>query len=178
MERRQKLVMNRAEKSGAIISSLFPKNVRERLLQETEVEKKRKFMAPTHRLKSYLGGDMKAQKDSRTIADLFPHCTVLFADIVGFTAWSSARDPSQVFDLLQTIYGAFDNIAKRRHVFKVETIGDCYVAVTGLPDPQPDHGIIMCKFAGECRLKLMEITKSLEVTLGPGTSTMLPWIER
>ena len=45
-------------------------------------------------------------------------------------------------------------------------------SVTGLPDPQPDHALIMCKFAGECRLKLTEITKSLEVTLGPDTGEL------
>jgi class 3 adenylate cyclase len=45
----------------------------------------------------------------------------------------STRDPAQVFILLQTLYQAFDKIAKRRKVFKVETIGDSYVAVTGLP---------------------------------------------
>jgi len=44
-------------------------------------------------------------------------------DIVGFTAWSSMREPSQVFTLLETIYGAFDDIAKQRRVFKVETVG-------------------------------------------------------
>jgi class 3 adenylate cyclase len=59
----------------------------------------------------------------------------------GFTAWSSTRDPSQVFTLLQTIYGEFDGIAKRRKVFKVETIGDCYVAVAGLPNPQSAHAV-------------------------------------
>ena len=67
------------------------------------------------------------------IADLFPNCTVLFADISGFTAWSSEREPEQVFTLLQTIFQAFDRLARLKQVFKVETIGDCYVAVTGLP---------------------------------------------
>jgi Adenylate and Guanylate cyclase catalytic domain len=38
------------------------------------------------------------------------------------------RDPFQVFTLLESIYGAFDKVAERRRVFKVETIGDCYVA--------------------------------------------------
>ena len=51
---------------------------------------------------------------------------IQFADIVGFTAWSSVRDPCQVFTLLETVYHAFDEIAKRRRIFKVETIGDCY----------------------------------------------------
>ena len=47
------------------------------------------------------------------------------------------REPSQVFALLEHIYSSFDAIAKRRHVFKVETIGDCYgklaADVNGLP---------------------------------------------
>jgi class 3 adenylate cyclase len=96
----------------------------------------------------------------------FPHTTVLFADIAGFTAWSSEREPEQVFTLLQTIYHAFDKLAKKRSVFKVETIGDCYVAVTGLPDPQVDHAVRMTKFAKECMTKMTEVTKKLEVALG------------
>jgi hypothetical protein len=51
---------------------------------------------------------------SKPIADLFPETTILFADISGFTAWSSTREPCQVFVLLETIYKAFDEIAKRR----------------------------------------------------------------
>ncbi|CAJ1957210.1 unnamed protein product [Cylindrotheca closterium] len=106
------------------------------------------------------------------IADLFPHCTVLFADIEGFTAWSSERQPEQVFVLLQTIFQAFDRIAKKREVFKVETFGDCYIAVAGLPDPQPDHALRMTKFARSCLKKVNEITKKLEVSLGPGTGNL------
>jgi Adenylate and Guanylate cyclase catalytic domain len=64
--------------------------------------------------------------DTKPIADLFPHTTIMFADIVGFTAWSSVREPTQVFILLETLYHAFDQIANRRRVFKVETVGDCY----------------------------------------------------
>lgn len=62
-----------------------------------------------------------------------------FADIVGFTAWSSVRKPFQVFMLLETIFAAFDELAQARRVFKVETVGDCFVAVTGLPEARKDH---------------------------------------
>jgi hypothetical protein len=58
---------------------------------------------------------------TKPIADYFPYTTVMFADISGFTAWSSTREPFQVFQLLETLYGAFDDIAERRGVFKVET---------------------------------------------------------
>ena len=51
--------------------------------------------------------------------------TIMFGDPVGFTAWSSVREASQVFSLLETVYHSFDTIAKRRRAFKVETVGDC-----------------------------------------------------
>jgi Adenylate and Guanylate cyclase catalytic domain len=44
--------------------------------------------------------------------------TIMFADLAGFTSWSSEREPQQVFALLESIYYAFDQIAKRRRVFK------------------------------------------------------------
>ena len=90
----------------------------------------------------------------------------------GFTAWSSTREPIQVFTLLETVYHSFDQIAKRRRVFKVETIGDCYVAVAGLPVPRRDHAPIMAKFATECLHKMKENVRNLESSLGPDTADL------
>lgn len=132
--------------------------------------------------------------------------TVLFADISGFTAWSSLRDPAQVFTLLESVYQAFDKIARKRGVFKVETIGgectkqarnsrppakmawtwqphspfhylypdltDSYVAVTGLPEQQDDHAVIMARFARDCRSRMSEVTHKLELALGPDTGDL------
>ena len=68
------------------------------------------------RLKNFLANDGpdESESESRPIADLFPETSVLYADIAGFTSWSSAREPNQVFTLLETIYRAFDEIAKVR----------------------------------------------------------------
>jgi len=63
-------------------------------------------------------------------------------------------------------------VAKRRRVFKVETIGDCYVAVTGLPDPRKDHAVIMARFARECMHKMTILVKKMEVHLGPDTGEL------
>ncbi|GKZ01341.1 hypothetical protein MPSEU_001085100 [Mayamaea pseudoterrestris] len=167
VERRQNLVLQRAEQTTAIVQSLFPKSVADKLIQETRDMDP--LASKNQRLNKFLSGDEQAAK---TIADLFPECTVLFADISGFTAWSSTRDPSQVFQLLEAIYNSFDDIAKSRKVFKVETIGDCYVAVTGLPDPQANHAVIMARFASECMIKIKEVTQRLETTLGPDTAEL------
>lgn len=96
----------------------------------------------------------------------------MFADISGFTAWSSVREPSQVFTLLETVYSEFDNLARQHGVFKVETVGDCYVAVCGLPTPCRKHAVVMARFARDCRDSMMEMTRRLELTLGPGTANL------
>jgi hypothetical protein len=66
------------------------------------------------------------------IADFWPNTTILFAGLSGFTAWSSTREPTQVFTLLETVYGTMDSTARKLGVFKVETVGECYVAVSSL----------------------------------------------
>jgi hypothetical protein len=93
------------------------------------------------------------------------------AVISGFTAWSSVREPSQVFTLLEQIYNSFDAIAKKRRI-KVETIGDCYVAAAGLPEPRKDHAVAMACFAHDCRNKVNSVVQKLEVLLGPDTADL------
>ncbi len=97
---------------------------------------------------------------------------MIFADISGFTAWSSEREPAQVFQLSKTVYQAFDKIAAQFGVFKIETIGDCYVAVAGLPVFQPDHAVRVVKFAYECVIHMHQLLHELEATLGPSTSSL------
>lgn len=109
---------------------------------------------------------------SEPIAEFYTDTTIMFADIVGFTAWSSTREPKQVFSLLETIYSAFDEIAGRRRVFKVETVGDCYLAVAGLPEPRADHALVMARFARDCMIRFQLLTHKLEVELGPDTSSL------
>lgn len=55
---------------------------------------------------------------------------------------------------------------------QVETIGDCYLAITGLPEPRPDHAVVMVRFAKEISNKMLELTGKLEEALGPDTATL------
>jgi class 3 adenylate cyclase len=87
-------------------------------------------------------------------------------------AWSSTREPSQVFTLLENIYHEFDELCTRRRVFKVEVVGDCYVAVCGLPDPRKDHAVVMARFANDCLGRMSQMTRKLEVELGPDTADL------
>jgi hypothetical protein len=172
VEQRQQIVLKQAVESNAIVSSLFPDAVRDRYVNGNN---RSSLTSGKDRLKSFLSDGEEeddGEIDDTPIADLFPHTTVFFADIAGFTSWSSCREPTQVFILLQTIYQAFDLIAKRRKVFKVETIGDSYVAVCGLPKPDERHFISMSRFAADCLAKFSELTNKLEERLGPGTAAL------
>jgi class 3 adenylate cyclase len=168
VRRRQIKIMKSATQTDDLVASLFPRNVRGRLFQRDQdipdplMTDGRMSISSRRPL---FGG-------SSPIADLFPSCTVIFIDIAHFTPWCSEREPSQVFALLETLYSAFDVIATRVGVFKVETIGDSYVAVAGLPTPREDHASVMATFGRLCLLKMQELVKELEVTLGPSTGDL------
>jgi hypothetical protein len=126
VQRRQETVMASATKTGALVSSLFPKEVQERMLRDEKQDEEGFHLMPMkNQIKGFLNDSDAAttrgaqpKHSSPPIADLYPSASVVFADMVGFTSWSSVRNPTQVFYLLETIYSAFDEIAKSRRVYK------------------------------------------------------------
>jgi class 3 adenylate cyclase len=178
VRRRQEKIMTAAKQTDTIVASLFPQSVRDRLYQQAENEPTNGGTLDVFMTKntSSFAPDAPALQasvfGSAPIADFFPSCTVLFIDIANFTAWCSEREPSQVFILLENIYHEFDKIADQLGVFKVETIGDSYVAVVGLPTPRKDHAIVMTRFAYKCLTKMEQRVKELEVSLGPSTGDL------
>jgi len=173
---RQKTVKSTIDKTTAIVSNIFPQNVQDRIYNEAKQQVENERMAgPTKSILQNLAGSLHnhtRSAEGKPIADLFTECTIMFGDIVGFTAWSSTREPSQVFTLLEHIYRHFDSIAARRRVFKVETVGDCYVAVAGLPEQRRDHAVAMARFANDCMSGFNGLVQQLVVELGPDTEDL------
>jgi class 3 adenylate cyclase len=81
------------------------------------------------------------------IADRFDDVTVLFADLVGFTEISSRMSPSRLVEDLNHLMSEFDMLAQNMAVEKIKTIGDAYMAATGVPDYRQDHVEAMADFA-------------------------------
>lgn len=80
----------------------------------------------------------KRLKNGEVIADRH-EASVIFVDIVGFTKWAAHLNAAHLVEYLDLIFGEFDAITRRHGLEKIKTIGDCYMAASGLPEPQADH---------------------------------------
>jgi class 3 adenylate cyclase len=145
-------VSNTKSAEQQIVEELFPETVRERLYQRNQANQ------DSTRVVTQL-------TSSPPIMDVYPEATVLFADLAGFTAWSSGRDPARAFQLLESLYGAFDALAAKHKVFKVETVGDAYLAIAGAPVADPRHAQHMADFA-------IDIMAAAERILSSGTTAL------
>lgn len=81
----------------------------------------------------------RLRQNPTAIADSATDATVLFADIVGFTPFSTALTPNEVVELLDLLFGKFDDLCEKHRTEKIKTIGDAYMAVAGIPRHDPDH---------------------------------------
>lgn len=114
----QKKKLEQAERSEELLFEVFPRHIAE------------------------------AIRDGRKVEPETRECvTIFFSDIVGFTSISSQLSALQVSSMLDRLYLRFDELSRRHDVFKVETIGDAYMAVTNLVKDQPDHAKRIASFA-------------------------------
>lgn len=82
-----------------------------------------------------------------TIAEHYEGVSVLFADIVDFTQMSQQMSPTELVDLLNEVFTFFDEVTDELGVEKIKTIGDCYMAAAGVPEPRDDHALVMTELA-------------------------------
>lgn len=137
--------------AGMIGAYLMEIASRRRFIQErvTDRERERSELL----LRNILPGSVADRlKRGENVAEAFNEATVMFADLVDFTPFAETRSPQDLMLLLNAFFTRFDMVAGRYEIEKIKTIGDCYMAVSGLPLPQPDHAERVVRMA----LRLLE----------------------
>ncbi|MDB9496009.1 adenylate/guanylate cyclase domain-containing protein [Spirulina major CS-329] len=104
----------------------------------------------------------RLKNQESTIADYFDSVTVLFADLVNFTELSTELSSTELVEILNTIFSDFDHLAARHGLEKIKTIGDAYMAVSGLPYPCDDHAPRVARMA----LELLDYIKQFNAETG------------
>ena len=92
-----------------------------------------------------------------TVMDMEDNVTLLFADIVGFTNYSSDKNPTQVVDMLSKLFTSFDIECNKLNLYKVYTIGDCYVVMSFLDKNNRVKPELECENVVKLGFKMIEI---------------------
>ncbi len=118
-------------------------------------------------------------KSGRTslVADDYAEATVLFADLVGFTALSARTPPGELVAILNDVFSRFDHLADRHGLEKIKTIGDAYMAAAGVPEPRADHASAAAEMALDMVAEVEAVNRarglSLEVRVGIHTGPLV-----
>ncbi|MFO8000531.1 MAG: adenylate/guanylate cyclase domain-containing protein [Marinilabilia sp.] len=122
--------------------------------QQLEAEQKK-----IHRiLKNILPAEIVKSLKKGTIVQPKPHrnVTILMADLVNFTEKATRMSPRKLLDELRIIFTKFDEISQKHNCVRIKTIGDAYMAVSGMFNNSKEHALRAANAANEMRQFIRE----------------------
>ena len=107
---------------------------------------------------------IKKIRKGEQVVERYKMVSIFFSDIVGYTKMSSEMCPTEVMKMLNDLYTKFDELADKHKIYKLETIGDAYIAIGGAPNtcPGPEAAERVALFA----LDAIKVTESFRTDAG------------
>lgn len=122
--------------------------------------------------------DLLQERSSEAlIAKTYDEVTVLFTDIVSFTNLSTNVSAADLVGLLNRIFLVFDDLCEKHGIEKIKTIGDAYLAVGGLPNPDADHAAAIANMALDIQQEIAQFRTheghAIAVRVGINTGSVI-----
>jgi guanylate cyclase len=138
---------------------------RDRIQAQLEVEQEKSESLLLNVLPADVANDLKEQGETK--ARSYDSVSVLFADMVGFTSYADTVSPDEMLGMLNEVVTRFDEIVSTHNVEKIRTIGDAYMAASGVPVVRADQAQAMARAA----LEMVAYIESLDVDFRIGIHT-------
>ncbi|XP_011701374.1 PREDICTED: adenylate cyclase type 3-like [Wasmannia auropunctata] len=134
------------------------------MIEEQSAEQERLLLSvlPEHvavKMRQDLGASLDTQF-KKIYMSRHENVSILYADIVGFTAISSTYSAGELVKILNELFARFDQLSERYEQMRIKILGDCYYCISGAPVERPDHAVL-CVYMG---LSMVEAIKYVQQT--------------
>ncbi|EDV29767.1 uncharacterized protein TRIADDRAFT_52497 [Trichoplax adhaerens] len=114
------------KKQERLLKSILPKDIADEIIKD----KLSRLMTTINQKNGHL--TQIPQQFHKIYVTRHENVSILFADIVGFTKLSSQCTAREIVQILNELFGKFDQLAKKNHCMRIRILGDCYYCVSGL----------------------------------------------
>nr|XP_034175120.1 adenylate cyclase type 3 [Osmia lignaria] len=134
------------------------------VIEEQSAEQERLLLSvlPEHvavKMRQDLGASLDTQF-KKIYMSRHENVSILYADIVGFTAISSTYSASELVKILNELFARFDQLSERYEQLRIKILGDCYYCISGAPVERSDHAVL-CVHMG---LSMVDAIKYVQQT--------------